>query len=230
MFSVLLLSGPAVAQWDVWETHQDVPAPFATNRAPTQPSVAIDNTVVHVAFVARVATFGTWEVYYNSRTTGWGTPQRLSAVNRTNCLGPPPRSCSAFEPDIAVWSDAIGRSVYVVWTQKDANNPVGAIYLTANQNGGFGPWTQPIRVTSPDAAAQNPSVAVDENYVFVAFAQQDGSFGRRIIAARLNRQGALDCHIAVTGDYGYRDDVAPDLVVDKSGSVHVLNVVYQSRT
>lgn len=234
---LLFLSGTGDASWSTW-----FPAPPATSfekagtiysYGNTQPRLAVDDDeFVHLAFVNDdlAATYPS-NIYYNLRTTvgpggTWGSVQPLSTI--------PPGSGRAALPDIDVWRDtAIGRTVYVVWEQYSNAAPLlGVIYLRVSETGGTSWPTAPIQVSNPLDASYQPSLAVDEDYVYIVWATVYQQLGMRIAFAVYSR---TDLHLGLNTprctnvlfpDQTVFQDLHPRIVVDKTAAGHVKNVVF----
>jgi hypothetical protein len=225
---VLLLifgfAGQGVAQWDTWSPPEA--PPMSPSDVVTEPRLVVDDETVHMSYSEHILTSGTTQVWYNSREAGaWGARQQLSQVTT------PPGE--AHEPDIALWpgTNPGPTDIYVVWSQWDPadNEWTWAIYMSASFDGGHD-WSLPVApISNPLAASYEPSVAVDEDYTYVAWAQAFGPEGTRIAFAVFDRSGAKLCDEWATTEFGDFDDRRPRLVVDKTANGHEKNLVFQRR-
>jgi len=225
---VLLFAGTALADWSSWGTTEAPAAPYSGNDIPTEPRLAVDDGFVHLAFTSRYAASSTTEVWYNTRDPPPASQWRNlppSFPFRLSNSGVYPGT--AHEPDVAVHEGRID----VVWSQWTATNPPTPgdyrIHFRESADNG-GSWGADTIISST-AASHNPSVAVDEDGIYVVWSQVTGALGNRIsVWAKSVTSGASCTTTLYTTDPGWNDE-RPRLTLDKVNGQHVKNLVFQRR-
>jgi len=218
------LVGFGRADWNAWSPIvPEIPSAGLISAVVMEPAVAVDDEDVHLAFSQWPGANFPSHVVYNHRTGGgWVGLQQLTSISLTGI---------AHEPDIAVWpalSAPFPTYVYAVWSQSDPVNSPYQILLKINTNSGAaGFWGLFLPISLGANTAIQPAVAVDEDHVYVAYAQALESFGLRIVVAVLNLDGSVICRYPTDLTPQYWNDQNPTLVVEKSGTTHIKNLAFQ---
>jgi len=241
------LVGPATADWATWYPAEYPYGSLPVNSAiPTNPRIVVnDDAYVHVAYVRGVSGVIQYQVYsaYRSLAGPGGAWYADQAISN---LGDVPTFAETVSlPDIDLRSDPVGRNVYVVWQQVDSGSPFGAIYLQVSEDAGTN-WLKdslppfspaPIQVSNSADGSVEPAIAVDEDFVYIAWSQVYGVLGNRI-AVRVYERSVLNgagpypsaCADVLFETSTYLYQHRPRLVVDKTAAGHIQNLVFQSYT
>jgi len=229
---VVLLLGFAVqgrAAWSDWSPAEDTdPSPGYIAGA-TQRRLAVDDEDVYEVYVTPAAAVSYAKVFFTKRAAGvWSFPIEVGRpLTITGVVS---------DPDVDVWRDRTGNTwVYVVWNEKRDLFIPGEILMTISPSGGdLGTWGTVFSVQSdfPLADARTPRVVAEATsagvYAYVTYAHVDGGWGYRLWLAAVNTMGGVECRMKITNGNEYRDDLFPDLTVDRGlGDDRIKNIVYQ---
>jgi len=137
-----------------WEPEQNLTCYTDGTHLAEEPTIAVNGSNVYVVFTDDRT--GPMEIFFmNSSDNGvtWSQERNLSKLDLQD----------SYHSDIAVW----GNNVYVVW--EDARGQRDEVYFRKSDDGGQ-TWGQEMNLTTDDDRdSGNPTIAVWENNVHVAF-------------------------------------------------------------